>query len=111
MRAAPLLLVGCLAMSAAGCEPADVKRAIVGRWESVEHPYLCCAFTEEETVRIWGDFGQVVGTYAVTEDNSVRMHLARRCGRPAPGWVVLEVTNDTLTLRTPEGIRVRLRRG
>jgi hypothetical protein len=107
----PFLLLGCLTVSAAGCEPTDVKRAIVGRWDSVEHPHLSCSFTEEETVRIWGDFGQLVGTYAVTEDHCVRMHLARCCGRPAPGWVVLSVTNDTLTLRTPEGIRMRLRRG
>jgi hypothetical protein len=110
MRAAPFLLVGCLAVSLAGCEPGDVREAIVGRWESAEYPALRCEFTEEETVRIWGDFGQVVGNYAVSEDGSVRMHVAR-CGRHAPGWVVVSVTRDTLTLRTPDGVQTRLRRG
>jgi hypothetical protein len=110
MRAASFLLFGWLAMSQVACAPVDVKHAVQGRWESVDSPRLRCEFTEDETVRLSGEFGQVVGTYTVEDDGCIRLHLAYDPATDFPACAVATLRWDGLTLQAPEGWQARLRR-
>ena len=110
MRAAHFLLFGWLALSQIGCVPVDVKQAIQGRWESVDSPRLRCEFTEDETVRLSGEFGQVVGTYTVEDDGSIRLHLACDGQTDFPACAVATLHWDGLTLQASEGWQAHLRR-
>jgi hypothetical protein len=107
MRTLHLGLLGLLAVSLAGCFPSNPRDAILGRWEAAG---LRCEFTEDETVRIWGDFGQAVGTYSVEDDGCVRIHLARHAESDLPACLTACVSRHTLTLRAADRGRVKLRR-
>jgi hypothetical protein len=110
MRTIHLGLLALLALSLAGCFPSHPRDAILGRWESHSHPGLGAEFTEDETVRIWGDFGQAVGRYTVEDDGSVRIHLHRHGESELPGCLTACVSRNTLTLRAGDRGRVKLRR-
>jgi hypothetical protein len=110
MRAAYFLLFGWLAVSQIGCVPVDVKQAVQGRWESTDSPRLRCEFIDDETVRLSGDFGQAVGTYAVEEDGCIRLHLSCDSQTDFPACVVATLDWHGLTLRTSEGWQAHLRR-
>jgi hypothetical protein len=110
MRAAHFLLFGWLALAQTGCVPVDVKQAVQGRWESVDSPRLRCVFTEDATVRLSGEFGQVAGTYAVEDDGSIRLSFDHDSQTDFPACAVATLRWDGLTLQAPEGWQAHLRR-
>jgi hypothetical protein len=110
MRATYFLLFGWLAVSQIGCVPVDVKQAVQGRWESVDSPRLRCVFTEDEMVRLSGEFGQAAGTYTVEDDGSIRLQFAHDSQTDFPVCAVATLHGDGLTLQATEGWQAHLRR-
>ncbi len=107
MSTRALAVFGVLTVSLGGCFPSSPRDAVLGRWEGAG---LCCEFTEDETVRIWGDFGQAVGIYAVEDDGCVRIHLRRHEESELPGSLTASVSRNTLTVSAADRGRVELRR-
>jgi hypothetical protein len=76
----------------------------------VDSPRLRCEFTEDETVRLSGEFGQVVGTYSVDEDGCIRLHFAHNSQTDFPACAVAMLDWNGLTVQAPEGWQARFRR-
>jgi hypothetical protein len=110
MRATYFLVFGWLAVSQVACVPVDIKHAIQGRWESVDTPRLRCEFTEDETVRLSGEFGQAIGTYTVEDDGSIRLHFDHDSQTDFPACAVAVLDCSGLTVQAPEDWQAHLRR-
>src|ERR1700693_3670377 len=73
MRTVFVLLFGGLVAYQTAHLLMSVQQPLLGRWESADGAGLFCEFTEKHTVRISGDFGQVVGTYTAEKGGASRI--------------------------------------